>query len=312
MTDAPEHGIDFETRGLPVVAESDSASRVTYSTSELTLSLDTETRIYNPSVLLFAGDDMTIFCRVLLRSFCRQSSLSIAITSVAPTTRTILKLLEPFRRLDSMVSVRITGKIEVEYKTDLIAKMMRQAPGMDTFVQEVQDTMKQGDQAAINKDCSAAKAKYTRALEDLKDGYCLHDSKTGYCLYDSMTICQSGTYNGQSLHTAFVQTMLNLSIKIAITYLKRKSHSRAHKWIHLALAQINPFRRVAGARPGGAGCAIMYSIAAAASEGLGLVERATEEMKEAVRHDPGDSKLTTELDRLEKKTQNGVEALEVL
>ena len=111
--------------GLPIVAEDDSASRVTYCASELTLVWYPETCDSGPLFYMFAGDDMTIFCRILSRSDLFGRSLSIAITGIAPTTTRILQLLEPFRRLHSMASVRITGQIDVEYKLDLIAKFQR-------------------------------------------------------------------------------------------------------------------------------------------------------------------------------------------
>lgn len=304
-TNTTEYWIDLQADGLPVVAEDNSTSRVSYCATELTLLYGRETFGHHSSILMFAGDDMTTFCRVLLRTRLfadPQISLSIAVTGVAPTTTSISKLLEPFRRLRSMASVIITGQIEVKYKADLITEMLRQAPEIDTFVQEIQDTIEQGDQAAINKDYCTAVAKYTRALEDNEDCIRIYDTSE---VKTSEVTLKSGKYNGLSFHTAFVATLLALNIKLAITYLNRQNHSRAHQWISLALEQIEPYRQLAGTPPGGAGYARICSIAARASEGLGLVERAVEDMKEAVWHDPGDSELTTELVRLCSKMPGG-------
>ena len=58
---------------------------------------------------------------------------------------------------------------------------------------------------------------------------------------------------------------------------------------------------MSGARSSGAIRAALYCVAAQASEGLGLVRRAVEEMAEAVRHDSGNTKLALELVRLKEK-----------
>ncbi len=206
-----------------------------------------------------------------------------------------------------MASVQITGHIDVEYKLDLIARMSEERPEVDTFVQEMQDAIKEGDQAARLHDFSTAISRYERTWEDNNDY-----RRTSVALLELRTVLKRGRFSGQTYHTAFLSTMLALTIKLAKTYLRLKKHTRAHQWISLALAQINPFGQLDGARPCGAEGARIYSIAAQASEGLGVVGRAVDEMKEAVRHDPGDSKLTTELVRLERKIQSAREDVEML
>ena len=295
---------DLQFRGLPIVAEGDSASRVTYSASELTMIRVKETCDSWPLVHMFAGDDMTTFCRILSRRGLFGTSLSIAITGTAKTTTSKLKLLEPFRRLNSIGSVRINAQIDVEYKMNLIAKMSEKKSEVNHFVQEMQNTIEEGDQAASVHDFSTAISRYERTFEDNQDYIAITTE------WDN--VLKKGRFSGQTYHTAFVQTRLALNIKLANTYLRLKNHTRAHQWISLALAQINPFGQLHGAPPSGAKCASIYSIAAQASEGLGLVQRAVDEMKEAVRHDPGDSNLITELVRLKRKMQSRDEDLEVL
>lgn len=300
MTNAPQYGFGLVSQGLPVVAEDDSASRVTYSATEITLILGTDTLHHPPSILLFAGDDMNIFCRMLLRSNLSrhfQSSLSIVMRGVALTRTSIWKLLEPFRRLHSMASVSITGQIEDEYKSNLIAEMSKQAPGNYTVVQGIQNAMKEGDQAASIHDFSIAISKFKRAWEDNKDWYWTHHVTTA--------ILGNAILDEDHFNTTFVPTRLAIGTKLAITYLKLENHSQAYEWIKNALMNTWPCHQGAGDRPRVAAYASIYSIAAQASEGLGLVKRAVEEMKEAVRHDPGDSKLATELLRLERKIQSG-------
>lgn len=286
-TNASEYGMDVKVNGLPVVAEDDSASRVTYSAIELTLIFHGEAREHCPCVLMFAGDDMITFCRVVLRLGLPgnlQSSLTIAITGVAPTTTSILKLLEPFHRLHSMALVRITGQIESGYKADLITKMSKQAPAIHTVIQEIRNVIDQCDQVASIDDSSTTISKLGRAWEDSED--------------------QS---RANPFHPVFHLIRSELEVKLAETYLKLDNHSRAHEWISLTMALITPYPPIPRNRPraaayiGGATYASVYSLAAQASEGLGLVGRAVEEMRAAVWHDPGGSKLAAELVRLERK-----------
>lgn len=300
---------DLKLEGLPIVAEDDSASRVTYSASELTLIWGTETCDSFPFVHMFAADDMTTFCRILNRFDLSGGSLSIAITGIAitgiaPTTTTILKLLEPFRRLHSMASVRISGQINSEYRLDLIKQMSKQPPDMDVFMQEIDSAMEEGDQATNIHDFSTAISRFTRAREDIHDHHCTFKQWEA--------ILEKGRFRGQTSRTAFLQIQQALNIKLANTYLRLKNHTRAHQWISLALAHFNHYGQLHGAPPGGAEGARIYAIAAQASEGLRIVGRAIDEMKEAVRHDPGDSNLTTEFVRLERKMQGGDEDLKVL
>lgn len=74
---------------------------------------------------MFAGDDMATFCRILSRKYPFPGSLLIEVTGVAQIT-SVLKLLRPFRRVHGMASVRITGLIEGDYRSDLITKMLEE------------------------------------------------------------------------------------------------------------------------------------------------------------------------------------------
>ena len=80
-----------------------------------------------------------------------------------------------------------------------------------------------------------------------------------------------------------------------------ENHGRAHEWANNALMLDTPCGQVSGALLRGAVRAALFSVAARASEGLGLVRRAIMEMAEAVRRDPGDSDWVTELVRLKEQ-----------
>lgn len=291
------HEMEF-CQSLVVVAESELASRVTYSLIDLNLIPDRKSPGIYPSVIMFAGDDMSTFCRFLLRlGLDFHCSLSIAISDTAPVTTSTLKLLEPFRRLHSLNSVRIAGHVSDEFKSDLIAKMMNKAPEIHTILGDIQRNLERGDQAVSNNDYFTAKEIYKRALEENDDrDYLIHKSSKTILMDD--------------LEAAFSDNRFALSTKLAVTYLKTENHSRAHEWITWALWEIGHYGRVAGDPPGGAEAANLYSIAAQASEGLGLVGRAVEELNEAVWHDPEDLELTTELVRLKTKVQSGDGELE--
>lgn len=301
-TNALAYEIDFKTDGLPVVAEDASASCIIYSAIELTLTLSAGTYESYPCVLMFAGDDMITFCRILLRSpqlgGYYKSSLTINVSSIASTPKDTSKLLEPLCRLRGMALVNITGQIETEHKKHLIERMVERLPEINAIVQEVQDTIAQGDQAASDKDYCTALGKYKRALDDNDDFSCQYGAPD--------IVLKAGRFKGQTLDIVFFQTSFALRSKLAIVYLKLKNYSRAHDWTIPNLVQIHGYRQR------GAACASIYSIAAQASEGLGLIERAVGEMNEAVWHDPRDSKLATELVRLKRKTQSGGGWLEVL
>lgn len=282
--------MNLERTGLPVVAEDDLASRVSYSAAELTLTLGTEARENYPT-LMFAGDDINTFCRILLRLGLYQSwpvSLLIAITGDAPTTTSISKLLEPFRRLHSMTSVRITGQMEVEYKSKLIAGLLKEAPETDVLYQELQNVMEESDEATSGHDFAVAISRFQRAWEDNQDNYVTNVP------VDAILKC--GNLRGQSIYTAYYVIRLALSTKLAIIYLRLKKYSEAHAWINAGRSR-SSYPQEAG----GAEHASRCWIAAQSSEGLGLVKQAIEEMEEAVHHDPDDSKLSEELVRLKRK-----------
>lgn len=282
------HGIAFELEGLPVVAENELASRITCSVIELSLVINNGAT-YEPwsSTSVFAGDDINTFCRVLLRSSL-QSSLSIAVALDAQSTTSSLKLLEPFHRLHSLETANITGQLSNDYKSGLIASLLRQAPGFDTVIQEVKNTIREGDQAGTDKDYPTAIARYKKALEDNEDcrKFAAHDVKCGRF----QKVYHRAVYMGMALA---------LNEKLALTYLESKNYSRAHKWAKSGLLLINPFSEEMKL------FARFESLAAQASEALGLLGRAAEEMADAVCYDPEDSKMAAELARLKLKIQSG-------
>ena len=294
MTDGPAWGLSVTANGLRVVAEYDLASRVTYCASELNMIYCTTSDSEDLSTFIFPAEEMTVFWRFLMRTRdTYRWSLSIAITRVPSGTTSILKLLEPLRRLHSLPSASITGPVSDEYKSILVERMLKQ-PDTDTAMQDVHDIMDQGTQASRNKDYSVAIAKYQRAVEDITEySYWFEEAPS--------SVLKRGRFSGQTFDTAYAEILLDLKTKLAIAHLEIGSHSRAHEWIARALEEINLFG-LFRACPGGAADAKTYSIAAQASEGLGLVERAFEEMKKAVWHDPGDSRLAIELVRLERNT----------
>ena len=291
---------------LPIVAHDCLASRVRYHAMELTLTSDAESPEHPYWICMLAGDDVTEVCRVLLRSgeFNRpKNSLSIAIIGAAPAVTSILKLMEPFRRLYSIAPVKVTGKIEAKYRSDLIARISRRAwdgyTDFDAHLQEYQDTIEQGDQAATNKEFPTAIARYKRALEEGDDFCHIHT------VVADKIILQSENFRGHTFEEAFIQIKFALKYKLAVIYLNLGNHKRAHEWISLAvediyylLDKIEHFGRSLYAVPSSVSDS---TIAAQVSEGLELAERAVEEMKEEAEAqcDPGDLDLAEKQERLE-------------
>ena len=212
----------FDTTSLPVVAKEDLACRVTYPAIEVSI-VDTEHSHLNadPWSLMFAGDDMVTFCRILSRRYPFPGSLWIVITGVAQTT-SVLKLLEPFRRLHGMASVRITGPIEDDYRSDLISTMLKQAPDGDTVLQRIEDVIQEGDQAASTHDYSTAVSMFRKAFDDTDDYWKIYDT--------AEVIVESGAFNGQSLTVAFAQMMVTLAIKLVITNLRFGNFGQMSRW----------------------------------------------------------------------------------
>ena len=215
----------FDTNSLPVVAKEDLACRVTYPAIEVSI-IDTEHPHLNadPWSLMFAADDMATFCRILSRKYPFPGSLLIAITGVAQTTR-VLKLLEPFRRIHGMASVKITGLIEDDYRSDLITKMLKQAPDSGTVLQEIKNVTKEGDQIASNHDYSTAVSRFRKAFDDTDDYWKIYDT--------AEVIVESGEFNGQSLTVAFAQLLVTLTMKLAMTNLKLGNFRQMSGWIKL-------------------------------------------------------------------------------
>ena len=215
----------FDTNSLPVLAKKDLACRVTYPAIEISI-IDTEHSHLNadPWSLMFAGDDMTTFCRILSRRYPFPGSLMIAVNGVAQNT-SVLKLLEPFRRIHGMASVNITGLIDDDYRSDLIASMLKQAPDGDIVLQEIWNAIKEGDQAASIHDYSTAVSRFRKAFVDTDDYWKI------YATAD--TIVESGVFNGQSLFVAFARMLVFLTTKLVRGNLKLKNFRRVsdwHKW----------------------------------------------------------------------------------
>ncbi len=234
-TYAPKYGLDLYGYGLRVVAERDRARRVTYAASEITFSTALTWDKYQ-SVYLFPVDEMTTFCMALMRHTSGPSgddgpimnaNMSVSITDVATTTTSVLKLLEPLRRLHSLASVKIVGHISIEYKSALIDKMLK-LPDIDAVVQKVQETVKEGDQATISKDYSIAVAKYKRAVDDVADYFC-------WLVHSYSTIYIRGKHSRETYDTVFDDNMLDLCTKLAVVHVKLQNYLRAHQWISCAL-----------------------------------------------------------------------------
>ena len=287
--------VDSSWDGLPFIALGCMASRIRYHAIELTLTSDTEILSQPYWIFLFSGDNLTTFCRILLRSRefgNAKSSLSIAITDLAPAMRTILKFMEPFRRLHSIASAKITGKIEPKYKSDLIARILsRRALDPDASFQEYQDTMEQGDQASANGEYSTAIEKYRTALEEGTDFSSTYDTCEMFL--------ENERFRDQSFKSAFFQIKFAIETKLAVIYLNTGSHTRARAWICLAVDVIHDHLLWMLSR--GPGDVSIHTIAAQASEGLELAERAAEEMEEEVLHQPRNLDLAGKLKFLKLK-----------
>ena len=220
----------FDTNNLPVVATEDLACRVTYPAIDVSIvdmthsHLNADTRSF-----MFAGDDMATFCRILSRKYPFPGSLLIAVTGVAQTTG-VLKLLEPFRRVHGMASVRITGLIEGDYRSDLITKMLKEAPNGDTVLQEIQNAIKEGDQAASIHDYLTAISRFRKAFDDSDDYWKIYETAD--------VIVESGVFNGQSLSVAFPQVVVTLTIKLALTNLQLLNFDQMSGWNKLCLTSI--------------------------------------------------------------------------
>ena len=272
---------------------------ITCCASQLTLTLNTDR---NNFVSVFPADEISTICRLLMYS-CAGASLSIMITGIALNITSIMKLLEPFRCLRGLASVRISGQVSDEYKSLLVAKMTERRPDINAAAEEIQDTIEQSDQAASMGDYPTAIAKYKRAFEVCVD-YMSMD-------FRFKPVIEKGRFRGRLLHDAFSQTQCELEWKLGVTYLKMKKYQRAHEWILEILYDIpdavmhfsggiSPFTC-----PRGAQIANLYLLLAQASEGLGDMRQAIKEMKEAVRHDDKDWTLAIELVRLESKMKQG-------
>ena len=178
--------------------------------------------------------------------------------------------------------------------------MIERVPRVNIVLQDIQDSMEESDQAASIRDYPKAIAKYKRALEVSIDNV-YADSK-----YDP--VIKNGRFSGRSLRNAFFWTQRELELKLGVTYLKMKKYQRAHEWLMFQIS--DEMFYFCGGIPTfldrhSAELANCYFLAAQASEGLGEMSRAIQEMKEAVRHDDTSGILARELARLESKMKHG-------
>ena len=288
--------LDLLSNGLRTVAVYANTSWFPYAATEITLdTLERGKFDQRYSYHLFTVDEMTRFCKALMRhesGILSRTSVSVRITGVETTTASISKLLEPLRRLHSLGSVDIVGHVSNEYKSTLI-DYIKKLPDVDAVVQKIQETVKKGDRAASSRDYSIAVANYKSAIDDVTD----------YCkwLWETYTdIFTNGKHSEETYYTIFYDNLLDLHKKLAVIHVELQNYRLAHEWIGWALYETtDPDDQISEESTN------VYSIAAQASEGLGMVKRAVEEMRKAVRHQPLNPRLPMELSRLEGKMQDG-------
>lgn len=122
-------GLDLVSNGLRTVALYAYTSWFPYAASEITL-ITREGGKFDQwcSYHLFSVDEMTTFCKALMRhtsGILSRSSLSVCITGVATNTASISKLLKPLRRLHSLGSVDTVGHVSDDYQSILIDYILK-------------------------------------------------------------------------------------------------------------------------------------------------------------------------------------------
>lgn len=200
-------------------------------------------------------------------------------TAVQPS---IQRLLEPLRRLHKVYTVLIRGPASETYKENVKKSIMREAPTAEEMITTACELKALGEDAFRKADFRSCVYTYEKAISDLE---------AGCQLCDPSTLVTEGKYSGSRVSKASRHLYFMLQLDLVTALLRLQSYDRAHNWT-MVEAQMG------GGVTSDAELAQMWYLRAQASREMGIIDRAHDELAQAVTLQPDRNDMAADFGRL--------------
>ena len=302
----------FERRGFPILATSQTARVFKHCSMEVSLgvrsnapdSVPKEVRwnsrkeniLRKGSWFMIAHEDLQQLCKIILEvqqclyGTYRHTILVDVVNRVdqrrirpkdgpIPLDANVQRLLEPFRRLHSIGKIIILGDVNGQYKSEIVASMMKGPPTAEVMINTACTTKAEGDEASHNGDFSSAVSAYEKAHSDIEAG---HQPQF------PLALVAKGKYAGRKISSAKEHLTFTLRLDMMMALLKLGEYRNASNWARMEL--LGSKGVISNAE-----FARMSYLSSQARRALGQSQLAFYELTEAVLRDPGNEAMAADL-----------------
>lgn len=250
---------------------------------------------------MIAHDDLQQLCKVTLEvheclygTYPRSRNHTILLVDVVnrvdqrrtylkdcsiPLDAKVKRLLDPFRRLHSIGQIVISGDVNEQYKSEIVASMMKEPPTAEVIINMACATKAEGDEAFHNEDFSSSVSAYEKAHSDIE---------AGHQPWLPSALVARGRYAGVPISSAKDHLTFTLRLDMVAALLKLREYRNASNWGRMEL--LGPKGVISNAE-----FARMWHLKSQASRALGQSEVAYHELVQAVLQDPGNKDMAADL-----------------
>ena len=251
---------------------------------------------------MVVADDLLESCKIIIHGFLRiprntqinPLATTMLLVDVLPMTDrhdssgeqlrpAVRKLLEPLCFLHNLGLVVIEGLAPKRYTDEVKQRIQRRAPSSQELVHSMSRLKEQGDAKVLSNDLDSAALQYEVALDQLLAG-------SHWEMRDETVV--GGSLNGVPVVAALGLLEWRLHLSLTTTNIRLRKNARAHKWTNIVLRdhQCTDYS-----------VAHLWYYRALASECLGQIKYAYEEMRQALVRQPLDEGISTELALLKSR-----------
>lgn len=253
------------------------------------------------NVFMIACDDLEKLCSVILEvhqylygTYLRSRDHTVLLVDVVncgdqgrtclkdgsiPLDAKVQRLLKPFKRLHSISKIHISGDMNEQYRSEIVASMMKEPPTAEVMIDMACATKADGDEASRNGDCASSVSAYEKAHSDIEAG---HQPSFPFALV------AKGRYAGGLVSSAKEHLTFTLRLDIVAALLKLGEYRNASNWgsmellVHEGVISNAEFAR-------------MWQLRSQASTALGRSKVAYHELVQAVLLQPKNKDMAADL-----------------